>query len=146
MLYTPDPAERHHLTRPSCPPLTNAPAVPVGAGLGRHATAHTSPDSWVVDTDARAARSHTLMLLSAELWGHVRDTIISQEGGTHPETARRPSGEISALRTQDEWPVSVATAPEPGLPEAVERTSCKTRRLSSDAVRSNCETSQLDRH
>ena len=65
---------------------------------------------------------------------------------THPETARRPSGEMSALKTQDEWPVSVATAPEPGFPDVVERTSCKMSRLSSDAVRSNCETSQLDRH
>ena len=39
------------------------------------------------------------------------------------------------LRTQDEWPLRVATAPEPGLPEGETRTSCRTSRLSSDAER-----------
>ena len=71
---------------------------------------------------------------------------MSGKEGTHPETARRPSGEMSALRTQDVCPVSVATAPDPGFPEAVERTSCKMSRLSSDAVSSNCEIYQLNQH
>ena len=54
---------------------------------------------------------------------------------TYPDRASRPSGDISALRTQEECPDREATAPEPGLPEAEVRTSCRIRRLSSDAER-----------
>jgi len=114
----PPPAPLHHLTHPSSPPLTNAPADPLGDTCGRHDTLHTSPVSWIVETAARADRSHTFIVLSAD-----------------PDKASRPSGDISVLRTQEECPEKDATAPEPGLPEAEVRTSCRIRRLSSDAER-----------
>ena len=63
----PVPAALHHLTRPSSPPLMKPLADLFADGLGRHETLHTSPVSWMVDTAARAAKSHTLMVLSAEL-------------------------------------------------------------------------------
>jgi hypothetical protein len=50
----------------------------------------------------------------------------------YPESPRRPSGEMSALRTQEECPEKEATA----LPGA-ERTSWSTRRLSSEALNNN---------
>jgi hypothetical protein len=50
----------------------------------------------------------------------------------YPERASRPSGDISVVSTQDECPENEATAP----PGAV-RTSCNTRRLSSEALNSN---------
>lgn len=40
------------------------------------------------------------------------------------------------LRTHEEWPLRVATAPDPGLPDADTRTSCNMSRLSSEADRS----------
>jgi hypothetical protein len=61
------PAPLHHLTTPSSPPETNAPADPPAGGLGRHDTLHTSPVSRTVDTAARVPRSHTLIVLSADL-------------------------------------------------------------------------------
>jgi hypothetical protein len=33
------------------------------------------------------------------------------------------SGDILVLSTKEEWPVSVATAPEPSFPDGIERTS-----------------------
>ena len=42
------------------------------------------------------------------------------------------------LNTQDECPESAATAPEPGFPEDDVRTSCRIRRLSSEAERRSC--------
>ena len=116
----PAPALLHHLTAPSSPPVTYAPAVPCVGGFGLHETDHTSPCSCTVETAALAAISQTLVVLSAD-----------------PETASLPSGEMSVLRTQEECPLRVATAPEPGLPEDDTRTSCKIRRLSSDADRSS---------
>jgi len=112
------PAPLHHRTHPSSPPLTNAPAEPLDDTCGRHDTLHTSPVSWIVETAARAAKSHTFIVLSAD-----------------PDKASRPSGDMSVLRTQEECPEKDATAPEPGLPEAEVRTSCRIRRLSSDAER-----------
>jgi hypothetical protein len=41
----------------------------------------------------------------------------------YPDMARRPSGDMLVLSTHEEWPVRVATAPEPGFPDGVERTS-----------------------
>ncbi len=112
----PAPALLHQLTRPSSPPVTYAPAVPCAGGFGLQETDQTSPWSCTVDTAARAPISHTFVVLSAE-----------------PDTARRPSGEMSVLRTQDECPVNVATAPEPAFPEGEVRTSCRISRLSSEA-------------
>ena len=54
--------------------------------------------------------------------------------GSYPDSPSLPSGEMSVLRTQDVWPEKEATAP----PGAV-RTSCRTRRLSSDALRRSWE-------
>lgn len=51
---------------PSSPPVTNAPED-VAAEEGCHDTAQTSPVSAIVETAARAAKSQTLMVLSAEL-------------------------------------------------------------------------------
>lgn len=65
--YVPPPAPLHHLSMPSSPPLIKFPTVPTAGGLGRHETDHTSPVSWIVDTAARAAISHTLIVLSADL-------------------------------------------------------------------------------
>lgn len=65
--YAPVPADLHHRTCPSCPPVTNAPAVPGAGGFGDQATLHTSPLSWIVETAARADKSHTLIVLSADL-------------------------------------------------------------------------------
>jgi len=45
----------------------NAPAEPGAGGFGDHETLHTSPLSWSVETAARADKSHTLIVLSAEL-------------------------------------------------------------------------------
>jgi hypothetical protein len=50
----------------------------------------------------------------------------------YPETASLPSGDISALRTQDEWPPKDATAPEAVLLGEETRTSNKVNVLSSD--------------
>lgn len=122
----PAPALRHHLTAPSSPPVTYAPAVPCAGGFGLHETDHTSPCSCTVETAARAAISQTLVVLSAD-----------------PETASLLSGEISVLRTQEECPLRVATAPEPGLPEEDTRTSCRIRRLSSDADSSSYSQAQV---
>ena len=71
----PAPAHRHHFTHPSTPPVTNAPADPVGDTRGRHDTLHTSPVSWIVETAARADKSHTFMVLSADLVVDVQDKI-----------------------------------------------------------------------
>jgi len=60
---------------------------------------------------------------------------VPGEGETYPDTANLPSGDMSVLRTQDECPESVATAPDPGFPEDEVRTSWRIRRLSSDAER-----------
>ena len=131
----PDPAPLHHRTTPSSPPLINAPGEPKAAGLGRQDTDQTSPESWMVETAARAPMSHTLMLLSADLLKGHQSQARQQEktrwymGDFYPESPRRPSGEMSALRTQEECPEKEATA----LPGA-ERTSCSTRRLSSEAL------------
>ena len=51
---------------PSSPPVTNA-LEDVAAEEGCHDTAQTSPVSAIVETAARAAKSQTLMVLSAEL-------------------------------------------------------------------------------
>lgn len=65
--YAPVPADLHHRTCPSCPPVMNAPAVPGAGGFGDQATLHTSPLSWSVETAARADKSQTLIVLSADL-------------------------------------------------------------------------------
>jgi hypothetical protein len=51
---------------PSSPPVTKA-LEDVTAEEGCHDTAQTSPVSAIVETAARAAKSQTLMVLSAEL-------------------------------------------------------------------------------
>jgi len=109
------PAAFHHLTMPSSPPVTNA-LEDVAAVEGCHDTAQTSPVSAIVETAARAAKSQTLIVLSAE-----------------PDKASRPSGDISELKTHEECPVRDATAPELGRPDDVVRTSYRIRRLSSEA-------------
>lgn len=58
---------------------------------------------------------------------------IDEGALAYPESASLPSGATSVLRTHDECPANVATAPEPGFPEGVYRTSWSVRRLSSDA-------------
>jgi hypothetical protein len=63
----PIPAPRHHLTIPSSAPLTNAPG-PDALGFGLQETAQTSVGSWIVETALRAERSHTLIVLSADLF------------------------------------------------------------------------------
>ena len=78
------------------------------------------------------------MVLSADLEAirmSARLRFRERQAITYPERASRPSGDISVLRTQEEWPDREATAPEPGLPEAEVRTSCRISRLSSDADR-----------
>ena len=55
-----------------------------------------------------------------------------------PDNASLLSGEMSVLRTHEECPLRVATAPDPGLPDGDTRTSCRMRRLSSDAESSSC--------
>ena len=50
----------------------------------------------------------------------------------YPDKPRRPSGDMAALKTQDVWPEKDATVP-PG----VDRTSCNTSLLSSEALNSN---------
>jgi hypothetical protein len=67
--YISAPADLHHRTCPSWPPLMNAPAEPGAAGFGDHETLHTSTLSWSVETAARADKSHTLIVLSADLEG-----------------------------------------------------------------------------
>lgn len=139
----PAPAPLHQRTTPSSPPLTNSPGEPCCGGRGRHETPHTSPVSCIVETAARAPTSHTLIVLSAELDNEVSAMLIHDKtetaAATYPESARRPSGEISVLSTQEECPDNVATAPEPGFPEGEYRTSCSVRRLSSDAETSSCD-------
>ena len=137
----PDPAPLHHRTMPSSPPVINAPGEPTAAGLGRQDTDQTSPVSWIVETAARAPMSHTLIFLSADLLNrHQSRTRQSKKKkkydntrrNMYPESPKRPSGEMSALRTQEVCPEKEATV----LPGA-ERTSCSTRRLSSEALNNN---------
>lgn len=63
---------------PSSPPVTNA-LEDVAAEEGCHDTAQTSPVSAIVETAARAAKSQTLIVLSAELSqlinGHVNIVV-----------------------------------------------------------------------
>jgi len=61
------PAPLHHFMTPSSPPVKKAPVELFANGFGRHDTLQTSPVSWIVETAARAARSHTLIVLSADL-------------------------------------------------------------------------------
>ena len=102
------------------------------------------------------ARSQTRIVLSADLLVHScvcvskRATVFSgvwkignekwergkemkKKAVTHPDKTNRPSGDTSALSTHEVCPLRVATAPEPGLPEGEDLTSCMIRRLSSDA-------------
>jgi len=60
------PAAFDHLTTPSSPPVTNAPED-AAEEEGCHDTAQTSWVSAIVETAARAAKSQTLTVLSAEL-------------------------------------------------------------------------------
>lgn len=58
----------------------------------------------------------------------------------YPDKISFASGENAVLRTQEVWPISDATAPEPALlalpePDEGTRTSYRMRRLSSDADR-----------
>lgn len=115
------PAPLHHLSTPSSAPVTNEPFEPA-VTCGLHETAHTSLGCEIVDTAARAARSHTFTVLSAD-----------------PESASLPSGDMEVLSTQDECPTREATAPDPGLPDGDTRTSCNIRRLSSEPDSNSCE-------
>src|SRR6266576_366504 len=110
---------------PSSPPVTNEPTVPSGAGFGLHATDQTSPVSVNVETQALAPISQTLTVLSADLIT-IHDTYQHQiKTMAYPESASRPSGEISTLSAHDEWPAKeVTTFPAAPL------TSCRTSRLS----------------
>ena len=123
---------------PSSPPVTKALEDVTAEGC--HDTAQTSPVSAVVETAARAAKSQTLMVLSAELfttyqWGRVHSCRCA-----YPDRASLPSGDISELRTHEECPVREATAPELGRPDDVVRTSYRMRRLSSEADRRSFST------
>ncbi|SRR6266436_74992 len=89
----------------------------------------------MVKTAARAAKSQTLIVLSAELLQIVNGNVRLGRSHTYPDRASRPSGDISELKTHEECPDSEATAPELGRPDKVTRTSCKIRRLSSEAER-----------
>jgi len=82
--------------------VTNAPGWPSAGGLGRHATAHTSPVSCTVETAEREPISQTLMVLSADLKAKIklRDLELSGEGA-YPESASRPSGDTSVLNTHE---------------------------------------------
>lgn len=65
----------------------NAPGEPTAAGLGRQDTDQTSPESWIVETAARAPMSHTLMLLSADLLnGHQTQTYQLGKHKKHDST------------------------------------------------------------
>ena len=98
--------------------------------------------SAIVETAARAAKSQTLTVLSAELSLIVNENAGLDRRYAYPDRASRPSGDISELRTHDECPESEATAPELGRPDDVVRTSCKIRRLSSEAERRSCSVGQ----
>ena len=91
----------------------------------------------MVETAARAAISQTLTVLSAELLQIVNKDVRFGHLYAYPDRASCPSGDISELRTHEECPDSVATAPELGRPDGVTRTSCRIRRLSSEAERSS---------
>jgi len=62
--------------------------------------------------------------------GRVEHDNVLELCVTYPDRASRPSGDTSTLRTQEEWPMNDAI-----MPPGATRTSCKTRRLSSDALR-----------
>lgn len=94
----------------------------------------------MVQTAARAAKSQTLIDLSAELVRIVNENVRLGRSYAYPDKASRPSGDISELRTHEECPDSEATAPEPGRPDDVTRTSCRIRRLSSEAERRSLRT------
>lgn len=89
----------------------------------------------MVETAARAAKSQTLTVLSAELLQIINENVSFGHLYAYPDRASRPSGDISELRTHEECPDNVATAPELGRPDDVTRTSCRIRRLSSEAER-----------
>lgn len=135
------PAPLHHLKIPSSPPVTKAPGEPCCGGFGLQDTLHTSPVSWIVDTAVLVPRSHTLIALSAPLDEYALARVlqvIRVISFTYPERSNRPSGDTSVLKTQDECPDRVATAPDPGLPVvALYRTSWIVNRLSSEADTSN---------
>lgn len=135
------PAAFDHLTTPSSPPVTNA-AEDAAAEEGCHDTAQTSWVSVIVETAARAAKSQTLTVLSAELLQIVNGNVRFSPRYTYPDRASRPSGDISELKTHEECPDNEATAPEPGRLDDVARTSCRIRRLSSEAERSSLSTNQ----
>jgi len=124
---------------PSSPPVTNA-LDDVAAEEGCHDTAQTSPLSAIVETAARAAKSQTLIVLSAELSQLIKGEHEHSCRCAYPDRASRPSGDISELRTHEECPVREATAPELGRPDDVVRTSYRIRRLSSEADRRSFST------
>lgn len=70
----PVPAAFAHLTTPSSPPVTNA-SEDVAAEEACHDTAQTSCVSAMVETAARAAKSQTLTVLSAELLQIVNGNV-----------------------------------------------------------------------
>lgn len=68
-------------------------------------------------------------------FSHHQQHDDDNRSSTYPETANLPSGDISALKTQDEWPLKDATAPDVVLLGVEARTSNKVRCLSSDDER-----------